>query len=113
MYSYAKKNKKELIDALKKHGYQNDDIESAFINIYKWSALENQAGKSKRSQNTLNHLVAIKNVYTYVLKETLRELIKDLEIGRKVRILKDNLQIYKEVCENYLEKCIELIESKN
>ena len=109
MFNYVKKNKQNLMLLLIRNGFTNSEIKVAFEYIEDLNNLEAQKGKNKRSQNTLNKMVSNKNIYTYILRESLKILMMDLDGGKKYKIMTENLPIYKEVCRTYYNSCNNLL----
>ena len=109
MFSYIQKEKNNVAVLLTESGFSKEQIDSAFLYIQHLNDLDKQKGKSKRPQNTINVILEEKTIYTYILKETLCLMLKGWETGEKGKIMKDNVNIYKQVCENYYNKCIQLL----
>lgn len=109
MFSYIQKEKDSVVEMLRKIGFSMEEIDSAFLYIRHLNDLDKQKGKSKRPQNTINVILETKTIYTYILKETLWLMIQGWETGEKGKIMKDNVTIYKQVCEDYYNRCIELL----
>ena len=107
MASYIKKNKGDLIDMLIKLSFSRDEIETAFMTINEKSELEKSKGKLKGTQKTLNKFSESKSIYAYILKESLEIMIEALKKENKRKITKKNINIYKEVCKEYLKRCYE------
>jgi len=109
MFSYIQKEKDNVAILLTESGFSKEQIDSAFLYIQHLNDLDKQKGKSKRPQNTINVILEERTIYTYILKETLSLMLKGWETGEKGKIMKDNVNIYKQVCENYYNKCIQLL----
>lgn len=109
MFSYIQKEKSTVVEMLRRSGFSMEEIDSAFLYIRHLNDLDKQKGKSKRPQNTINVILETKTIYTYILKDTLWLMIQGWETGEKGKIMKDNVTIYKQVCENYYNRCIQLL----
>jgi hypothetical protein len=109
MFSYIQKENDKVVALLTENGFSKEEIDSAFFYIRHLNDLDKQKGKSKRLQNTINGILEVKTVYTYILKETLWLMLRGWETGERGKIMSDNVSIYKEVCENYFNRCIQLL----
>ena len=106
----VKNNKSHFIEVLRDNGFKIKEIEKAFKNVKDWAKQESQRGKPKTSKKAIEEMSLVKTIHSYILKETLSFMIKGWEDGHRQRILKENFEIYKEVCEEYFEKVKKLIE---
>jgi len=109
MFSCVQKNKRAIVTLLEANGFKIEEIESAFIYVNQLNELDKQKGKSKRPQSTINKMLERRTIYTFILKETLDSMISGWDSGQTGKIMKENVQIYKEVCMKYYNRCIELL----
>ncbi len=109
MYSYVRKNRKDVVRVLELNGFSMSDIEHAFFKISHLNDLERQKGTSKKSQSTIKKMLQRKSIYTYILRETLFAMMQNWKLGKTGKISQENLIIYKEVCEKYYQKTVELL----
>jgi len=109
MFSCVQKNKRTIVTLLEANGFKIEEIESAFIYVNQLNELDKQKGKSKRPQSTINKMLERRTIYTFILKETLDSMISGWDSGQTGKIMKENVQIYKEVCMKYYNRCIELL----
>ncbi len=109
MYSYIRKNRDDIIAVLEKNNFSVPEIEHAFFKISYLNDLEKQKGKSKKSQTTVKEIMKKRSIYTYILRETLNAMMQNWGMGRTGKISQENLYIYREVCENYYKKTVELL----
>lgn len=109
MNSYFKENVKEVMSMLKKNGFNEDEIEEAYQFVEKMSEKEKRKGMPKRSKTIINLILVSKNIYVYILKETLEYMIKRWTIEKGRKVLQKNIEVYKEVCLKYYYKCLELL----
>jgi hypothetical protein len=109
MFSCVQKNKKGIVALLEANGFEIEEIESAFVYVNQLNELDKQKGKSKRPQSTINKMLERRTIYTFILKETLDSMINGWDSGQTGKIMKENVQIYKEVCMKYYNRCIELL----
>eukprot|EP00826_Nyctotherus_ovalis_P057773 TRINITY_DN7907_c0_g1_i16.p1 TRINITY_DN7907_c0_g1~~TRINITY_DN7907_c0_g1_i16.p1 ORF type:complete len:191 (+),score=43.31 TRINITY_DN7907_c0_g1_i16:314-886(+) len=98
---------------LKREGFLTEEIETAFNKVTSWAEQEKHKGKPKASKKAIEEMLMVKNIYTYMLRETLHFMIQSWQDGRKNRILKKNVEIYKDVCEEYYGRVSELINNQN
>ena len=109
MLSYSRKNKSEIRKMLESNGFLRSDINKAFEYFSHLSELEREKGSSKRPQRTINDILETKSIYTYILKESLESMMKELEIKGNGKIMRKNINIYIDVCKKYHARCAELI----
>lgn len=112
MLKFIKKNKQHFVGMLKDSGFGMTEIERGFGDVEDWAEQENQRGKPKASKKAIEEMLLVKSIHTYILRETLGFMIKGWENGHRRRILQENFEIYKEVCEEYFVKVQELIGSR-
>jgi len=110
MHTYFKSNKKQIEIMLEKHGFNKEEIENAFANIKEMSDREKCKGKPKRPKSVLSGILSNKNIYVYILKESIGEMINRWGKEKDKKILEKNIEIYKGVCKKYYNKCIGLLE---
>jgi len=109
MFSCIKKNKSKIISLLSSKGFTDSEINTAFNYISSLNILDKQKGKTKRPQNTIKTILETKNIHVYILKESLEAMLSALKSGLTGKIMRKNTKIYKEVCEEYYNKCLELL----
>eukprot|EP00826_Nyctotherus_ovalis_P024310 TRINITY_DN1881_c0_g3_i10.p1 TRINITY_DN1881_c0_g3~~TRINITY_DN1881_c0_g3_i10.p1 ORF type:complete len:191 (+),score=36.30 TRINITY_DN1881_c0_g3_i10:384-956(+) len=109
MFSCVQKSRKAIAGLLQANGFPTEEIESAFAYVNELNELDKQKGKSKRPQSTINGMLERKTILTFVLKETLDSMMQGWQSGHTGKIMKENVQIYKEVCEKYYRRCVELL----
>lgn len=113
MLSYIQGNKLEITEMLITNGYLSEEIDKAFAYVAKLNEMDKQKGKSKRPQHTINKILKSKNIYIYILKETLYSMLNSWKSEKTSKVMKKNLYIYDEVCTIYYNRCIELISQKS
>lgn len=111
--SYIKEKGINMAKMLMDNGFTESDIKEAFSFIEHLKELDKSKGVAKKQQNSISIMISKKNIYTYILKETLQSLIKDWELGKRGRIMKENVRIYLSVCKEYCKKCNEIITQSN
>lgn len=109
MFSCVQKNRRRIFALLEANGFLMEEIESAFIYVNQLNELDKQKGKSKRPQSTINGMLEKKTIHTFILKETLESMIRGWDSGHTGKIMRENVKIYKEVCEKYYNRCIALL----
>jgi len=110
MFTYIKKNKAEVITVLCGNGFTMRDIEHAFFNINYHNYSNQQKGSKKRSaQDIINSIISGRNIYTYMLRESLFAMLKNLDSGKCGKITKDNTDTYKMTCLRYYNEIVEAL----
>jgi hypothetical protein len=109
MFSYIQKNKSKVAAMLLTKGFINTEISTAFDYISSLNVLDKQKGKAKRPQNTIKTILETRNIHVYILKETLDAMLSALKTELAGRVMRKNTKIYKEVCEEYYNRCLELL----
>eukprot|EP00826_Nyctotherus_ovalis_P046029 TRINITY_DN5154_c0_g1_i15.p1 TRINITY_DN5154_c0_g1~~TRINITY_DN5154_c0_g1_i15.p1 ORF type:complete len:158 (+),score=24.71 TRINITY_DN5154_c0_g1_i15:48-476(+) len=108
-FKHVQKNRKEMVGLLKKEGFEIDEIEVAFKEIAYLAKQESERGKPKNSKKALGKMLESKTIYTYILRESLMVMIESWQNGAKGKVLRENLQTYKEVCQEYYNKITSLV----
>ena len=108
-FKYTQKNRKAVIQKLEKEGFEIWSIKSALKEIEYLVKQENEKGKPKNSKKSLERMLESKTVFTYILKDSLELMIEDWRMGSRNKVLQENLQIYKEVCQDYLNRINSII----
>eukprot|EP00826_Nyctotherus_ovalis_P036259 TRINITY_DN3200_c0_g3_i3.p1 TRINITY_DN3200_c0_g3~~TRINITY_DN3200_c0_g3_i3.p1 ORF type:complete len:288 (+),score=22.08 TRINITY_DN3200_c0_g3_i3:146-1009(+) len=103
MNTYAIRNKDALIKRLLNAGYKRAEILKKFDRLEYYSELERRKGYRKMSPKLVKYAANYKSPYSYILKETLEEVMKRWNEMKLGKIIKKNLKIYKEVCKKYYE----------
>lgn len=106
---YIQKNRREVTNKLKKEKFGEESIQVAFQEIEVSAKRENEKGKPKNSKKSLEEMLASKTIYAHILKESLELMINNWQRGSKGKVLRENLQTYKEVCEGYLTRINNII----
>ena len=89
--------------------FTDDEIKETFQKIGELGEYEKQNRNSRQPQKIINEFLEKKCIYTYILKEVLSEMIKDLMLGENAKMIKRNKKIYLELCTEYYNRCCELI----
>jgi hypothetical protein len=113
MHKYFKENYQDIIRILKNNGFEKDEIEKTYVVIKRISEQERFKGTPKKPKRTLSTMISNKNIYVYILKETLSQMLNQWEVEKDSKVLQKNLQIYKTVCHKYYNKCIGLLSKPN
>lgn len=108
-FKYIQDNNWHIIVMLRNQGFTIESIETALQDIELLAKQENEKGKPKNSRKTLNKMLESKSVYTYILKESLEIMINNWRSGTKGKVQRKNVQIYNQVCEEYYNKAISLL----
>jgi len=111
MNSYANKYKAEIKTILFNAGYEDEEIESTYLKLNHYNEIERQKGCKKMAAKLVKYATTSKTPYSYILKETLEDIKKNLENGRSGKIIKKNLAVYKEICNNCYEKVLKILDS--
>jgi len=106
MFGYMRKHREEITTILKNARFKTQDIEHAFYKINYYNDMERQKGNPKRSQSIVKKIVNKKCIYTYLLRETLKNMMNIWEQGRMGKVSTANREIYKEVCKKFYNQTV-------
>ncbi len=109
MQTHVVNNREEITDVLTREQYSSAAIEKAFGKVALYSEMESTKGEQKRSQSVLKRMVMKKSVYTFILKETLQDMINDWNNGQIGRVSRKNLRIYSNVCNKLYKETRKLL----
>lgn len=109
MLKLIKKNSRHFVTILKDSKFELEEIEESFRDVKYWAEQEKQKGKPKASKRAIEKMLTTKTIHSYILRETLKCMIQGWQNGNRKRILQENFDIYKEVCEEYYRKVDKLI----
>lgn len=113
MYRFTFTHLEEIKELLMKAGFSPEEIQKCMDDIEYWNNLEKQSGIIKKNQVTINKILTKLSVHTYVIKESLENMLKAWECGIKGRVLQRNIKIYKEVCTLYYQQAVKLINNRS
>lgn len=113
MHGCIKENKSELISAIQKAGYTQQDIERAFNRIAYYKNAERKSGKKRMSVRTIKEATQSRSVYTYVLRVTLNKMLEDWSTKKLGRLSERNVETYSEVCTKYSQHIEKLLNDGN
>eukprot|EP00826_Nyctotherus_ovalis_P036538 TRINITY_DN3248_c0_g1_i7.p1 TRINITY_DN3248_c0_g1~~TRINITY_DN3248_c0_g1_i7.p1 ORF type:complete len:256 (-),score=17.48 TRINITY_DN3248_c0_g1_i7:46-813(-) len=71
MHRFFRDNINDITHMLTENGFNKGEIEKAFQNVKEMSDREKLAGMPKKPKGTLNTILSSKNIYVYVLKESI------------------------------------------
>lgn len=108
MNAYIIRNKVKLTDILLNVGYREEEIKRGFKRLEDYGDLERRKGCKKMSAKLVKYAITSKSLYSYVLKETLDEIIKNWNQMRFGKIIRKNFGVYKEICNKCYEKLLEI-----
>jgi len=108
-FKHIQKNKEKIFRLLIRERFTTGSIESAMERIAELAKQENERGKPKGSKKALAEMLQSKTIYAYILKESLAVMIEDWKNGINGKVLQENLQVYKQVCEEFYNRAMELI----
>ncbi len=109
MHSCTRKQRNELVTILMAAGFSMTDIEHAFYEIGCYNDMERQKGKKKISQSLVKRIASDKSIYTYVLRETLHNMLESWQDGKFGRLTQKNVATYKEVCTKYYNETVRVL----
>ena len=109
IFRYMDKEADSMREILLNNYFVDDQIKEAFQKIGELGEYEKQNRNSRQPQKIINEFLEKKCIYTYILKEVLSEMIKDLMLGENSKMIKRNKKIYLELCTEYYNRCCELI----
>jgi len=104
MYNYTKKNKKTLKQLLKKEGYEDVKIKTAFETIRQYKPPDKPKDIEKKSQYRIEGILKSKAISTFILRETLVFMLSRWKSGHHGQLFEDNIQLYIEGCKKLLDE---------
>lgn len=108
MNSYFRKNRNAINKILKEAGFLEDKIKQGMMLLRSYNETELKED-AKTYQKVVDDIVEKRGVLTYVLKETLSNLLKNWEQGNYGKVFSHNLKAYKDICIVYLNKAVQII----
>jgi len=109
MHNYFKENNREMTSILRNNGFEEEEIKRAYQLIKQISERQKVRGTPKKPKKALSIIISTKNIYTYILKETLSQMLNQWAVSKHSRVRENNIPIYKAVCQKYYKKCIDLL----
>ena len=108
MNSYIKRGKNSIHKSLKQEGFPVEEIKKSLNSLKEINELVlNSEGKTY--QQVIEEILKKKSPACYVLKETLKELFNNWEIGKYGKIAVRNLETYKDICISYFNKALRIL----
>jgi hypothetical protein len=107
------KNNQRMTYILARAGYTQSDIEYAYLKVKEYHNSQREKGFKRMAQSIVRNIVAKKNIYTFILRETLREWLEKLEEGKVGRITKEYLSIYKNTLTTFYMESIKVLSEHN
>ncbi len=109
MFTYIRKNKGEIIKVLINASFSMRDIEHAFFNVSSYNYRTQERHNKKSAQDIINSIIAGKNVYTYMMRESLNAMLRNLDSGRCGKITKENATTYRDTCQKYYGETVRIL----
>lgn len=109
MWSFTRSRKAEVLEMLKKVGYSITRIEHVFFKISQYNDIEKNNGNKKKTRLLICKMIAKKSIYTYILKETLHDMIQKWDSGKLGRVASNNLTTYQELCNIYYNAALKTL----
>ena len=109
LHVFCEKNNKEMIKILEEQGFLPEEITEGLKKVRYYFDLEKNTKLKTNFQALLKDIASAGNPLSYILRETLDSLISDLTLKKIGKISKDNLEIYREVCNCYYEELSRVI----
>lgn len=106
--SYFRKNKSTVQKRLLEAGYLDEEIRKEVISLKLYNEAQLKQD-SKTFQRAIEEILENKVILTYLLKLTLDQLIASWEEGNHGKIASRNLKSYKEICQPYYKKAIQIL----
>lgn len=108
MCTLVRTQRTDMVELLKQAGYTKVRIEHVFFKISQYKDIERDP-ENKKTYLLVCKMIAKKSIYTYILKETLCDMIKKWDSGSQGRIASSNLHIYQELCNAYYNEAIKTL----
>lgn len=112
MSALIQEKKAHLQGFLRKVGFNDGDIEDGFVKVIGCKDTERMSGNKKMGPQLINDAVDDKTVFTYLLKETLENMLKDWDENKIGKVAKKNIETYRKVCMVYYEKVKTLLKKE-
>jgi len=106
MHSVTRKQRTQLVGILLEAGFLMPDIEHAFYEIGCYNDMERQKGKKKISQSLVRRISTDKSIFTYILRETLGQMLSNWDQEKYGRLTKKNVGTYRDVCLKYFKETL-------
>lgn len=106
---YVMNNYQWMTNILTMAGYSISEIEQAYQKVKYYHNSQREKGFKRMAQSIVRNIVAKKNIFTFILRETLREWLEKLEEGKVGRITKEYLSIYKNTISTFYAETIKVI----
>lgn len=101
-------HKEELSMKLQQKGYLINEIHQAFTKINEFYYKRNEGKGKITSQKFIKQTLTTKSEYTYILMETLSNLLLKWEAGQIGKILQKNMEVYKLECKKLYIQAVNL-----
>lgn len=108
MNTYTNKSKAKLTELLLNIEYEEKKIKKAFEKLEYYGYLERKKGCKKMSAKLIKYAITTKSIYSYILKETLEDIIQNWNQMNFGKIIRKNLGVYREICSKFYEKLLEI-----
>lgn len=102
------RNKESLTKILEEAGFSSQKMKECFETLEEWGCQEKTTGTTKRSQATIEKVLASRSPLTFVLREALKMMMNKWETGRVGRISGHNFDIYQNACQSFYKRTIDL-----
>lgn len=109
MNRYLREDRIKMTSLLENNGFSKEQIEKAYRSVKKVAERERTKGMPKKPKGVLNKILSCKNVFVYILQETLIQMINKCNQDQTNKILQKNIEIYRGVCQKYYNRCIEIL----
>lgn len=104
MHRLAEERGGDLMEKLLEKGLSKSDIAKAFDEIKRFRSKDFPAEICKKSKIKVEGMLEKKSVQTYILKESLQEILNKLQNDESTQILPFNKLVYIEACTEYIER---------
>lgn len=106
---FIQKNSEKMTSILNAAGYSLKDINNAYRRVEHYHITQRDKGDKRMAQSIVRNILSKKSIYTYILRETLRNWKEDWENGIIGRISKKYLSIYKNICEIFYNEAVKML----
>ena len=111
MSKHIKNSNISLQNLLNSLGYTQQDIEHAFCKINYANSVEKGTEIYKKARCILDKILEKKSIYGFILKDSLEEMINNIQEKKLGKITAKNAKIYIEVCKAYYKALISILSS--
>lgn len=109
MCIYVKNNRDDLIGILRASNFPITKIEHALYKVSFDFDSKQKREKVKNAQNIVLRMLSKKTIFTYILREATKAMLKHWEEGHIGKIARENLSLYLEACQAIHQEAVQVV----